>query len=184
VRSKLKALVIYALYALMRPKIKTYANNAAMPNDVAVVQQACFDFLLDKNKHIWYLGSNTGSHCFLNMGGSSYRPPWKEKLKKDITDRSLKLAEEILWRKSTNKPISTMSFFSQMEMDVLIDETFPDWNYVQEINDHLAGKRVGQDRSPPEEGEHDEHEDEEGDEGDETDAEGDDGDNSIGDEGA
>lgn len=143
-RRQIRAMVIIALYALLRPKVKGYKGPPTLPPNVIVMQPVCFDFLLDRKKKVWFLGANTGSHCYVNIGGPSFRPPWKQELMTQMTDNALQLAQEILWRKVNKLPISSMSFITQTGLDFLVDETFPDWDYAREIQDHLEGNLIRQ----------------------------------------
>mmetsp|Transcript_36820 Transcript_36820/g.59562 ORF Transcript_36820/g.59562 Transcript_36820/m.59562 type:complete len:751 (+) Transcript_36820:273-2525(+) len=152
-RPQMKARMLYALYAVTKnknredPDKEDSIREETLPNSAAVVQTSCFDFLLDENKKLWLITVGTGSHCFVNMGGSSFRPNWKAKLQEKLSENSAKLGEEVLWRRMNKKPISTMNFFTQTGMTVLIDETFPDWNVTEEINAHVDGVQVAQDNT-------------------------------------
>ena len=145
--------MIYSLAAIFnRQRSSEEGEDAAndqqveeLPSNAAAVQTHCFDFLLDTKKQIHLIAVSTGLHCFINMGGSSYRPSWKVKLQEALSDNTAALSEEILWRRLNNKPISTMRFFTQTGMTVLIDETFPDWDLTKEINAHMDGVQVAQD---------------------------------------
>mmetsp|Transcript_7473 Transcript_7473/g.13001 ORF Transcript_7473/g.13001 Transcript_7473/m.13001 type:complete len:764 (+) Transcript_7473:271-2562(+) len=151
-RPQMKARMIYALYAILNRKHTTEEDSeqpetVALPRTTSVVQTGCFDFLLDDNMKLHLLTVATGSHCFINMGGSSFRPAWKAKLQENVSDNTAKLAEEMLWRRIYQKPMSSMRFFTKTGMTVLIDETFPDWDVTTEINNHMAGIQVEQDNS-------------------------------------
>jgi len=150
-RPHMKAKMIHALYAIMRRQRSIDQDDSggdraeSLPVSTAVVQEACFDFLLDENKKLWLITVGTGSHCFVNMGGSSFRPSWKSRMQTELSENTAQLAEEMLWRRQSKKPISSMSIFTRTKMTVLIDETFPDWDVTKEINDHMMGIQVAQD---------------------------------------
>lgn len=148
VRRQMRAQVIIILYALLRPKLKDYKGPSMLPPNVHVLQPTCFDFLLDHKKKLWFLGTKVGSDCFITFGGNSFRPQWKNELMKKLTDNIIKLGEELMWRKVAKEPVSTMSFYTDTGLDVLIDETFPDWDFAKEIKDHLEGNVIRQ--VPPE----------------------------------
>ncbi|GBG28124.1 Inactive polyglycylase TTLL10 [Hondaea fermentalgiana] len=153
-RPHMKARMIYALYAIMRRQRGSEEEGAdedpngrasTLPRSTAAVQEACFDFILDESKKLWLITVGTGSHCFVTMGGSSFRPTWKSKLQRAVSENTAQLAEEMLWRRQNDLPISSMQFFTHPDMTVLIDETFPDWDVTKEINNHVDGIQVEQD---------------------------------------
>lgn len=155
-RPQLKARMIYSLYSILKrqrtaedatEEDTSRDNDYKLISTAAVVQTSCFDFLLDSNKKIWLLNIASGSHCFINMGGSSFRPAWKVKMQEALSENTVKLSEEMLWRRMNRKPISSMRFFTKTGMTVLIDETFPDWDVTTEINQHMDGVQVEQDNT-------------------------------------
>mmetsp|Transcript_3593 Transcript_3593/g.11094 ORF Transcript_3593/g.11094 Transcript_3593/m.11094 type:complete len:198 (-) Transcript_3593:1097-1690(-) len=151
----MKARMIYALYAILKRQRASDDDPAAaeeapersesLVNNAAVVQTTCFDFLLDDKKKLYLITVATAQHCFINMGGNSFKPAWKTKMQEALSDSTAKLSEEMLWRRMNNKPVSSMKFFTQTDMTVLIDETFPDWDLTKEINAHVEGVQVEQD---------------------------------------
>lgn len=152
-RPHMKARMIYALHAIIQrqrggedeTEEEQIDRAQSLPRSTAIVQEACFDFLLDESKKLWLITVGTGSHCFVTMGGSSFRPSWKGKLQNALSESTAQLAEEMLWRRSNDMPISSMDFYTQTGMTVLIDETFPDWDVTKEINNHMDGIQVAQD---------------------------------------
>jgi len=154
-RPQMKARMIYALYAILKRQRASDDDPAAaeeapersesLVNNAAVVQTTCFDFLLDDKKKLYLITVATAQHCFINMGGNSFKPAWKTKMQEALSDSTAKLSEEMLWRRMNNKPVSSMKFFTQTDMTVLIDETFPDWDLTKEINAHVEGVQVEQD---------------------------------------
>ena len=173
-RPRIKARMIYALYAMMRPSPRTQADEMdeedeggggdaslvasgkgepevirkqtpqKIPADVAIVQPVCFDFLLQEGGHnLWLLGAHTTGACAVNLGGDSFRPPWKVAMQTALADKLVELSEEMLWRKVANVKLSSITdLFTDVPLDVLIDETLPGWSYIDEINWHLGGGHV------------------------------------------
>ena len=170
-RPRIKARMIYALYAMMRPSPRTKAEmdddeegagggdglagedpnteglvkkQVKLPNDVAVVQPVCFDFLLQEGgTHLWMLGAHANGACAVNLGGDSFKPPWKVAMQTALADRVVDLGEEMLWRKVANVKLEKLTdLITDMPLDVLIDETLPGWNYVEEVNWYLGGGHV------------------------------------------
>jgi len=153
-RPQMRARMIHALYAIKNrqrgededEEESVTPEGKEDPKLSVVVQTICFDFLLDVKKKLWMINLGTGSHCFVNMGGSSFRPSWKARLQEQIGNNAALLAEELLWRKKNKKVISSMAFFTDTGMVPLIDETFPDWNVKEEIHAHMDGKTIAQER--------------------------------------
>jgi len=165
-RPQIKARMIYALYAMMRPAPRTKADmedddesdsgalgaesteivkkQVKLPNDVAVVQPVCFDFLLQEGKaRLWMLGAHANGACAVNLGGDSFRPPWKVAMQTALADRLVDLGEEMLWRKVANVKLEKLTdLITDMPLDVLIDESLPGWSYTDEINWYLKGGHV------------------------------------------
>jgi hypothetical protein len=171
-RPRLKARMMFALYAMMRgpeggteqadetettdldsedefsldpkadsgPQVK---KPAKIPNDVAVVQPVCFDFLLDADNKLWLLGVQTTGTCAVNLGGDAFRPAWKVAMQTALADRLVDLGEEMLWRKIAGVKLnSAAEIFTDIGMDVLIDETLPGWSTPDELKFYANGGHI------------------------------------------
>jgi len=158
-RPRLKARMIYALYAMMRPTSGTadlgedetaeggpadlVKKSAKLPPDVVVVQPICFDFLLDADSKLWLLGVQTTGTCAVNLGGDSFRPPWKIAMQTALADRLVDLGEEMIWRKVSGVKLDSLAnLHTDVQLDVLIDETLPGWSHVDEIKWLVHGGHV------------------------------------------
>lgn len=169
-RPRIKARMIYALYAMMRPAPRTKAEmddedeneqstsggvrtgeteglvkkQIKLPNDVAVVQPICFDFLLQEGaQNLYMLGAHANGACAVNLGGDSFRPPWKVAMQTALSDRLVDLGEEMLWRKVANVKLEKLTdLITDLPLDVLIDESLPGWSYIDEVNWYLSGGHV------------------------------------------
>lgn len=167
-RPNIKAKMIYALYAMMRPAPRTKADmeddddaggvgglagteegeglvkkQVKLPNDVAVVQSVCFDFLLQEDGRLWMLGAHANGACAVNLGGDAFRPPWKVAMQTALADRLVDLGEEMLWRKVANVPLDKLTdLITDAPFDVLIDESLPGWNWIDEVNWYLSGGHI------------------------------------------
>lgn len=177
-RPRIKARMIYALYAMMRPPPSASAsegdsakdsdlyggmgmgagmgnddldNNEALPKklgklpkEVAVVQPVCFDFLLQEGgDKLWLLGAHTTAACMVNLGGDSFKPQWKVSLQTALADKLVELGEEMLWRKVSDKPLDSLpDLVTDLPLDVLIDETLPGFDPVEEMKWYAQGGHV------------------------------------------
>jgi hypothetical protein len=145
---QMKARMMYAVKALLHPAQGSSAEldghtpgkRSALPLDSAALQQISFDFLLDSSKNVWLLGVNTGVNSYVNFGGEGFKPRWKTSLQESFTGKFVDLAEEILWRKLNKKPISTLKFFTDTKLKVLIDESIPGWDTVDRVLKCLQGQ--------------------------------------------
>jgi len=158
-RPRLKARMIYALYAMMRPTSGTadlgedesseggpadlVKKSPKLPPDVVVVQPICFDFLLDAENQLWLLGAQTTGTCAVNLGGDSFRPPWKIAMQTALADRLVDLGEEMIWRRVAGVKLdSLVNLHTDVQLDALIDETLPGWSHVEEIKWLVNGGHV------------------------------------------
>jgi len=119
-------------------------KSPKLPNDVAVVQPVCFDFLLQEGgQSLWMLGAHANGACMVNLGGDTFRPAWKVAMQTALADRLVDLGEEMLWRNVANVKLSQLTdLITDMPLDVLIDESLPGWSYTDEINWYLSGGYV------------------------------------------
>ena len=163
-RPKIKARMVYTLSA-MTNIIKDTVDYEALkrpsklPPNIGVVQAVCFDFIVSDTKHVWMVGAST-SQCNVNVGGDNFRPSWKVRLRDTVAKGMIHLNEEILWRRSSGKPVSSAFFFTDLGANLLVDETRPGYLFSETVdgyensapnNDAASSEQAGDDSEEEEE---------------------------------
>jgi hypothetical protein len=91
-----------------------------------------------------------------------------------LADKLVELGEEMLWRKTANMPLESLTdIVTDLPLDVLIDDTLPGWDFEEEIKwysqgGHVDGGLGGRDVAEPIEPASKEEEEEGGEEAEEV----------------